>query len=133
MAGFPVDFLIFFLTGSFVGDPAVCCAPPALTDDAVGEPSSVALRFNGLPAPPLGPAELLWGDWAGGLFFVASAVFGADERGTGVGRLPPKGLGTAGSGLPARLPAPPASGLEARFPEGVEPRPPFFGAGLVAR
>ena len=60
MAGFPFDFLIFFLTGSFVGDPAVCCAPPASLDDAVGKPSSIALRFSGYTAPPLGPAELFW-------------------------------------------------------------------------
>lgn len=53
------------------------------------------------------------------------------------GRPVPSGLGATGVGLPARLPAPPASGLLARppllLPDGVDDLLPFFGAGLVAR
>jgi len=54
VAGFPPDFLIFFLMGSFVGDPVVGCTLPGLLDDVVVRgPSSMALRFKGLPAPLL--------------------------------------------------------------------------------
>lgn len=85
-----------------------------LVESVGDEPSSIALRFKGLPAAPLGPGVLVWGDWARGLPFMAGVAAGADGRGAGAGRLPPNGLGTAGKGLPARLPAPPASGLEER-------------------
>lgn len=128
VAPFRLFFLIFFTVGSFVGEPpaeGVPDAPPVVDEDEEAAPSSIAFRFRGLPVAPLlfGPLLGLAGKFDG-------------LGGRPAGRAGPlRGLGAA-TGLVARLPVPPASGLEARgptLPAGVELRLPFFGAGLVAR